>query len=62
MTKRSTLVAAVSAAVLLGTTGVELGGDPPEIAGDAGHLEALLNPVDIGRQLCSNATNDGSPG
>ena len=56
--KRSTLVAAIAAATLLGTTGIRIGGSPEE-NGDTGHLEALLDPVDIGRQLCSSATEDG---
>mgnify|MGYP001818829399 FL=1 len=59
MKTKATLVAAVGAAILMGGTVLEVGKAAPPTADDASYLQALLNPVDIGRQLCSGSTSDG---
>jgi hypothetical protein len=49
------LVVALAAATLPGATGIKLGEAGVSPAGDAGHLEALLDPIDIARQLCGDS-------
>lgn len=62
MKKSTTLAAAVATVTLLGGTGVRLDTPLPATADDAGYLAALLNPVDIARQLCSGTTDQGYAG
>ena len=49
------IIVALAAATLPGATGIKLGDAVTPIAGDAGHLEALLDPIDIARQLCGDS-------
>ncbi|CAN0605578.1 unnamed protein product, partial [Ectocarpus sp. 12 AP-2014] len=53
MRKQITLAAAVTAAVLIGGTGIDVGKAPPPQTDGAAYLKALLDPVQIARQLCS---------
>lgn len=62
MSSRLTVLVALAAATFLGGTGVKLGKQGAPIDDDAGYLEALLNPVDVARQLCSSTTDDGYVG
>ena len=55
---RATLIAAVSAATLLGGIGIEVSRQGSLPADDAGYLAALLDPITIARQLC-NTGEDG---
>ncbi|TDG13401.1 hypothetical protein E2F43_07615 [Seongchinamella unica] len=59
MKTAATLVTALGAATLMGGLVLEI--RQPNVPGndDAGYLKALLNPVEIGRQLCSSSTSDG---
>ena len=51
------LLATAAAVALVGNIEHEKGS--PAAADEAAYLKALLNPVDIGRQLCSGTTQDG---
>ena len=51
------LLATAAAVALVGN--IEHEKASPAAADDAAYLKALLNPVDIGRQLCSGTTQDG---
>jgi tetratricopeptide (TPR) repeat protein len=59
MKTKATLAAAVGAVVLMGGTVMEVRKPEMPTADDASYLKALLNPVEIGRQLCSGSTSDG---
>ncbi len=62
MKGRATLVAGLAAVTLVGGTGIEFGEQAPRASGDAGYLEALLDPVDIARPLCNGTDDNGSTG
>lgn len=59
MKTAATLVTALGAATLMGGLVLEIGKPELPVADDAGYLQALLNPVEIGRQMCSSSTSDG---
>lgn len=54
--KALTVVIATAAALAVS---IEIDLQPPPPSDDVAYLQALLNPVDIGRQLCSSSTSDG---
>ena len=53
------MAAALGATIVMGGTVLEVRKPEMPPADDASYLEALLNPVEIGRQLCSGSTSDG---
>jgi tetratricopeptide (TPR) repeat protein len=56
------MVVALAAVTLPGATGIKLGEAVTTPTGNAGHLEALLNPVDIARQLCGDSNGKSYAG
>lgn len=62
MKAKAILVSAVAAALIMGDARVEIRQRDELPADDAGYLKALLNPVDIARQLCSSTTDTGYVG
>jgi hypothetical protein len=56
MKTAAALMAAFGAATLMGGLVLEIRKPELPVADDASYLEALLNPVEIGRQMCSGST------
>ena len=54
-----TLVTAFGAATLMGGLVLEIRKPELPVVDNVSYLEALLNPVEIGRQMCSGSTTDG---
>jgi tetratricopeptide (TPR) repeat protein len=59
---RAILVAAIGTATLVGGTGIEIRNQVSATSDEAGYLKALLDPVDIARQLCNSTTDQGYVG
>jgi hypothetical protein len=55
MKTAAALMAAFGAATLMGGLVLEIRKPELPVADDASYLEALLNPVEIGRQMCSGS-------
>ena len=58
MSRIKALTVLVATAAALASI-IEIDLQPPPPSDDVAYLQALLNPVDIGRQLCSGTTSDG---
>jgi tetratricopeptide (TPR) repeat protein len=56
------VAAAVAAVTLMGGSGVEFSTPAPLPPDDAGYLKALLDPIDIARQMCSSSMDRGYAG
>jgi tetratricopeptide (TPR) repeat protein len=59
MKTAATLVVAFGAATVMGGLVLEIREPVLAVAEEASYLEALLDPVETGGQMCSGATNDG---